>query len=136
MLGPCERPPLFDALPPYLGGKRRLAPLILADLAAELPAAEWPGASFCDPMCGGGAVAPYVAHRAAGHPGPHVRAAGTTMKDGLAIPALLTLGAVAGIVGVRAVLTVAPLLLLALALGVDRLAGRLRAPVRTEAAEG
>ena len=59
-----------------------------------------------------------------------------TMKDGLAIPALLTLGAVAGIVGVRAVLTVAPLLLLALALGVDRLAGRLRAPVRTEAAEG
>ncbi len=48
---------LFDALPPYLGGKRRLAPLILADLAAELPAAEWPRASFCDPMCGGRAVA-------------------------------------------------------------------------------
>ena len=48
---------LFDALPPYLGGKRRLAPLIMADLAAELPAAEWPGTSFCDPMCGGGAVA-------------------------------------------------------------------------------
>ncbi len=58
-----------------------------------------------------------------------------TMKDGLAIPALLALGAVAGIVGVRAVLTVAPLLLLALALGVDRLAGRLRAPVRAEAEE-
>ena len=38
---------LFDALPPYLGGKRRLAPLILADLAAELPPAEWPRASFC-----------------------------------------------------------------------------------------
>ena len=49
--------PLFDALPPYLGGKRRLVPLILADLAAELPSAEWPGASFCDPMCGGGSVA-------------------------------------------------------------------------------
>ena len=48
---------LFDALPAYLGGKRRLAPLILADLAAELPPAEWPGTSFCDPMCGGGAVA-------------------------------------------------------------------------------
>ena len=58
-----------------------------------------------------------------------------TMKDGLAIPALLVLGAVAGIVGVRAVLTVAPLLLLALALGVDRLAGRLRAPARAEAEE-
>ena len=48
---------LFDALPAYLGGKRRLVPLILADLAAELPPAEWPSASFCDPMCGGGAVA-------------------------------------------------------------------------------
>ena len=48
---------LFDALPPYLGGKRRLVPLILADLAAELSPAEWPRASFCDPMCGGGAVA-------------------------------------------------------------------------------
>ena len=57
MLGPCERPVSLDALPPYLGGKRRLVPLILADLGAELPAAEWPGTSFCDPMCGGGAVA-------------------------------------------------------------------------------
>ena len=54
---PMRTSRLFDALPPYLGGKRRLVPLILADLAAELPAAEWPGASFCDPMCGGGAVA-------------------------------------------------------------------------------
>ena len=54
---PMRTSRLFDALPPYLGGKRRLAPLILADLAAELPPAEWPGASFCDPMCGGGAVA-------------------------------------------------------------------------------
>ena len=54
---PMRTSRLFDALPPYLGGKRRLVPLILADLAAELPPAEWPGASFCDPMCGGGAVA-------------------------------------------------------------------------------
>ena len=54
---PMRTSRLFDALPPYLGGKRRLVPLILADLAAELPAAEWPRASFCDPMCGGGAVA-------------------------------------------------------------------------------
>ena len=54
---PMRTSRLFDALPPYLGGKRRLVPLILADLAAELPAAEWPGTSFCDPMCGGGAVA-------------------------------------------------------------------------------
>ena len=54
---PMRTSRLFDTLPPYLGGKRRLAPLILADLAAELPPAEWPGAFFCDPMCGGGAVA-------------------------------------------------------------------------------
>ena len=51
---PMRTSRLFDALPPYLGGKRRLAPLILADLAAELPPAEWPRASFCDPMGGGG----------------------------------------------------------------------------------
>jgi hypothetical protein len=49
-----------------------------------------------------------------------------TMKDGLAIVPLLVLGVVADLVGVRAVLTVAPLLLLAIAVGVDRLAGRLR----------
>ncbi len=51
-----------------------------------------------------------------------------TMKDGLAIPALLMLGAVANVVGVRPVLTFAPLLLLALALGVDWAAGKLREP--------
>ena len=49
-----------------------------------------------------------------------------TMKDGLAIPALLAIGAVAGMVGVRAVLTAAPLVLLVLAFGIARLAGRLR----------
>lgn len=51
-----------------------------------------------------------------------------TMKDGLAIPSLLILGVVASAIGVRPVLTFAPLLLLAFALGVDRLAGKLRAP--------
>jgi hypothetical protein len=51
-----------------------------------------------------------------------------TLKDGLAIPTLLALGSVAGVTGVRAVLTAAPLLLLAAALGADRLAGRWRAP--------
>ena len=57
MLGPCERPVSSTSSHPTSAGKRRLVPLILADLAAELPPAEWPGASFCDPMCGGGAVA-------------------------------------------------------------------------------
>ena len=58
-----------------------------------------------------------------------------TMKDGLAIPSLLALGALASVVGVRAVLAVAPLLLLALALGVDRLAGRWREPDVAEVEE-
>ncbi len=58
-----------------------------------------------------------------------------TMKDGLAIPSLLALGALASVVGVRWVLTIAPLLLLVLALGVDRLAGRWRAPEIAEPAD-
>ena len=47
----------YDALPPYLGGKRRLAPLICALLAAIRPRASWPQLPFLDPFCGGGAVA-------------------------------------------------------------------------------
>jgi D12 class N6 adenine-specific DNA methyltransferase len=47
----------FAALPPYLGGKRGLAPLIFASLAEALPRREWLGRTFLDPMVGGGAVA-------------------------------------------------------------------------------
>ena len=45
------------ALPAYLGGKRRLAPLLFAELATVLPQAAWDRQRFVDPMCGGGAVA-------------------------------------------------------------------------------
>ena len=57
-----------------------------------------------------------------------------TMKDGLAIPPLLAFGALAAVVpgGVRSVLTVAPLVLLALAIGVDRVLARWREPGRVE----
>lgn len=48
------------------------------------------------------------------------------LKDGLAIPSLLLLGAVAGLVGVRAVIAVAPGLLLVAALAVDRYSTRWR----------
>lgn len=48
------------------------------------------------------------------------------LKDGLAIPSLLVLGSVAGVVGVQAVITVAPGLLLAAALFVDRYSARWR----------
>ena len=56
MLGPCERPVSSTPSHPTSAASAGWCPLILADLAAELPPAEWPGASFCDPMCGGGAV--------------------------------------------------------------------------------
>ena len=52
------RTPTFSrALPAYLGGKRRLAPLIFAELAAVLPPSAWSESTLLDPMCGGGAVA-------------------------------------------------------------------------------
>ena len=50
------------------------------------------------------------------------------LKDGLAIFPLLVLGAIASRVGVDAVVTVAPVFLLAIAFGLDRLVSRLRAP--------
>jgi 16S rRNA G966 N2-methylase RsmD len=46
----------YSALPAYLGGKRRLAPLILGILARHLPRDRWPESDFLDPMSGGGAV--------------------------------------------------------------------------------
>ncbi len=48
---------IFQALPPYLGGKRRLTALIFAILHDLVPLPEWPTLTFLDPMCGGGAVA-------------------------------------------------------------------------------
>jgi 16S rRNA G966 N2-methylase RsmD len=50
----------FSALPAYLGGKRRLAPLILALLEQLLPQREWRGKQFLDPFLGGGAVSLYA----------------------------------------------------------------------------
>ena len=55
---PARRAPgFFQALPAYLGGKRRLCNLIFAELAAELPREQWAATTFLDPFCGGGAVA-------------------------------------------------------------------------------
>ena len=50
-------PQFTDALIPFLGNKRRLAPLIFADLAEVLARKEWADCRFLDPMCGSGAVA-------------------------------------------------------------------------------
>jgi hypothetical protein len=46
----------FDALPAYLGGKRKLAPLIFALLASRVPRSGWPNLTFVDPFLGGGSV--------------------------------------------------------------------------------
>ena len=45
-----------SALPPYLGGKRKLVPFIFRRLARVLDPGEWPQTRFLDPMCGGGAI--------------------------------------------------------------------------------
>ena len=50
------------------------------------------------------------------------------LKDGLAIFPLLVLGGLASFVGVATVITVAPVFLLAIAIGLDRLVGRWRRP--------
>ena len=46
----------FNALPAYLGGKRRLCPLIFALLATTAPKERWPSLTMLDPFLGGGSV--------------------------------------------------------------------------------
>jgi len=47
---------LSNALPAYLGGKRKLAPLIFALLATRVPRSGWPQLTFVDPFLGGGSM--------------------------------------------------------------------------------
>jgi len=54
------------------------------------------------------------------------------MKDGLSIPVLLLMGAVAGLIGVENVLLVSPLVLIAIALGINGYLGRWRTPERVD----
>ncbi len=46
----------FSALPAYLGGKRKLAPIIFALLDTRVPRSSWRGMTFVDPFLGGGSV--------------------------------------------------------------------------------
>ena len=48
--------PPFRALPPYLGGKRRLVRPLFGLLAEALPKDGWRGLAFIDPFLGGGSV--------------------------------------------------------------------------------
>ena len=50
----------FGALPPYLGGKRKLCPLIFREIDRLLPRRHWPGRTFLDGFLGGGSVSLYA----------------------------------------------------------------------------
>src|SRR5512143_1773061 len=47
---------LFGALPPYLGGKRRLCPRIFREIDALVPRRHWADLTFLDAFLGGGSV--------------------------------------------------------------------------------
>jgi adenine-specific DNA methylase len=51
---------LWAALPPYLGGKRRLCPTIFREVDRILPRRHWPGLAFLDGFLGGGSVSLYA----------------------------------------------------------------------------
>jgi adenine-specific DNA methylase len=52
--------PFFQALFPYLGGKRRLCPLIFREIDKLLPRRHWHERTFLDGFLGGGSVALYA----------------------------------------------------------------------------
>jgi len=55
-----KRLSMWSALPPYLGGKRRLCPLIFRELDRILPRRNWPNLTFLDGFLGGGSVSLYA----------------------------------------------------------------------------
>lgn len=50
----------FSALPPYLGGKRRLIPWIFKTLTKAIPQTSWKEMTFLDAFVGGGSVSLYA----------------------------------------------------------------------------
>src|SRR5439155_16892352 len=51
---------MWSALPPYLGGKRRLCPLIFREIDRILPRRTWCDLTFLDAFLGGGSVSLYA----------------------------------------------------------------------------
>ncbi len=51
---------MWSALPPYLGGKRRLCPTIFREVDRILPRRLWPGLALLDGFLGGGSVSLYA----------------------------------------------------------------------------
>src|SRR5262245_55446910 len=50
---------MWSALPPYLGGKRRLCPLIFREIDRIVPRRRWPELTLLDAFLGGGSVSLY-----------------------------------------------------------------------------
>jgi adenine-specific DNA methylase len=50
----------FSALPNYLGGKRRLIPVIFGEIARVCPPWKWPARTLLDPFMGGGSISLYA----------------------------------------------------------------------------
>src|SRR2546422_11146794 len=58
-MGIRKRLTMWSALPPYLGGKRRLCPLIFREIDQIIPRRSWPGLTLLDAFLGGGSVSLY-----------------------------------------------------------------------------
>ena len=56
----AKRLSLFNGLPPYPGGKRRLTPWIFAKLSQHVTSEEWSQLTFLDAFLGGGVVSLYA----------------------------------------------------------------------------
>ncbi len=55
-----KRLAIWSALPPYLGGKRKLCPLIFREVDRLLPRRQWPYLVFLDAFLGGASVSLYA----------------------------------------------------------------------------
>jgi adenine-specific DNA methylase len=60
MIRTRKRLSFWQALPPYLGGKRRLCGIIFREIDRLIPRRLWPGLTFVDAFLGGGSVALYA----------------------------------------------------------------------------
>jgi hypothetical protein len=51
---------MWGALPPYLGGKRRLCPTVFREVDRLVPRAQWARMVLLDAFLGGGSVSLYA----------------------------------------------------------------------------
>src|SRR2546426_7100427 len=60
MLKSRKKLTMWSSLPPYLGGKRRLCPLIFREVDRLVPRRAWRDLTFLDGFLGGGSVSLYA----------------------------------------------------------------------------